>query len=325
MLVRVSQWRVIVWVTLLLNVSCIKDFVDNRSADFRKIRIQKISLFNQRTNPLQSNKPWRGDWLFRRERLLLLDRELTDIKPDLIIFQNMMRRSSNRFESDQGILSAGSLNGYRWHSSNIQEYSDTGEEESLGLAISSPLEFVEGSSAQSKLYGTHSLALETLTLERQRILVANLELSASLKESDFNKIIDDISQKMKSEQICSKRLILALSASPVHNENLLKLAQTFELQDSAKGFCNAESDCYTASSLNPIFDLTYGEKTPERMDFLFVHPTAKIYRSEPNMKEPGQSDLGYFKQFSLKSIWVSDRFGWSTDLTLARCEASKVL
>lgn len=304
-----------------LNFSCVKDLIEpNRDFDSHKIKIQMLSLFNQRTNPKNSTKTWRGDWLFRRERLSVIDRELSELKPDLAIFQKMMKRDSNSFESDQGILSAGALKGYKWRASKIREYSDTGEEESLGLALSSPLEFLSNEEEQSTVLGASSLALQTLKLEKQPILLANLEIDNAIVDSQFGNIVSEVKRKIASDKICSQRLIFAISASPELEERIMKLSEIFELQDSAKGFCNTESACYTANSVNQIFDLVYGEILPRRVDFLLVSRSASIRMSEPNMKEPKQTELTYFKQFGLDSLWASDRYGWKAELTLARCQ-----
>jgi hypothetical protein len=123
--------------------ACIHNFGSDQSNvyDSHKIKVQVLSLFNQRTASRLSTKSWKGDWLFRRERLSLIDKELGESKPDLIVFQELIKRDSNSFESDMGILSANALKGYKWKLSKKEVYTDTGEEEYLGLAVSSSMQF----------------------------------------------------------------------------------------------------------------------------------------------------------------------------------------
>ena len=313
--------RLLLCFLVLSNLSCATGWVEpNRDFDFRKLKIQMVSLFNQHTNPQNSHKTWRGDWLFRRERLAVMDRELSDLKPDLAIFQNMMRRDSNPFESDEGILSAGALRGYRWSVSKVFDHTDTGEEESLGLAFSSSFEIPEESTQNSVVIEGTALALQTLKLEHQAILIANIDLADKTTEKSFEKIIEEIKKKINTDHICPQRIIFAIHSSRELEDRVLQLADKFSLQDSAKGFCNTEADCFTAGPANKIYNLVYGETLAQRVDFLFVPAKTFISKSERNMTEPRQSDFGYFKQFGLEALWPSDRYGWRTDLTLARCQ-----
>jgi hypothetical protein len=75
--------------------------------DERSFSILNLNLFNQRTPSTLSRKNWKGDWLFRRERLELIDEQLRISRPDIVVFQELLTRRGSPSESDINILNFG--------------------------------------------------------------------------------------------------------------------------------------------------------------------------------------------------------------------------
>jgi hypothetical protein len=158
-----------------------------------------------------------------------------------------------------------------------------------------------------------------LNLEKQNILLVNMKLDPRFGETEYNDIINEIRKKLNLEKICSQRLIIAAYADPQIEDQLERIIQYFNLQDSSKGFCNVESKCYTASPRNQVFYHSYGELVSARVDFLLVPKSTQVTKSRINFTEPSSTGLNYFKQFALDTLWPSDRFGWESEIRLVRC------
>ncbi|RZA10050.1 MAG: hypothetical protein EOP10_35410 [Proteobacteria bacterium] len=107
--------------------------------DERSFSVLNLNLFNQRTPSSMSAKSWKGDWLFRRERLDLVDEQLRISRPDIVAFQEALTRQDSPSESDMNILSAGALEGYEWDASLVQTYRDTQEMQYHAVAVGLPV------------------------------------------------------------------------------------------------------------------------------------------------------------------------------------------
>ena len=93
---------------------------------------------NQRVPSRLAKKAWKGDWIFRRDRLELVDQGLRNSKPDLLLLQEALARVGSAAESDLAILSAGAIADYDWRQLKVEEYPDTQEVESMAVAAAPP-------------------------------------------------------------------------------------------------------------------------------------------------------------------------------------------
>lgn len=306
---------------LVFLTGCIPTTINDNNVsrfDSRKIKLQFFSFFNQRDAPIKSESSWKGDWIFRRERLNLIEKELGDNKPDLNIFQNSIGRENNPYESDLGILGSSVLKSYKSHLHNLVEYEDTHEIESHAVSIIPPLYFCSQEGGLLSQENNH-LSWDTLTFEKEPVLVVNMELKNTVIESILNEFLDEIKKIVSNEKICNRRIILAASIPPEIYKSALRVPDSLNLQDASKNFCITESDCYTANSLNEIFSKAYGEILPSRYDFIFVPTSAKVILHKVNFKDPARLESGAFRTYGMKSLWASDRFGIRIDLLLAKC------
>ena len=120
-------------------VACVTPLERGSDFDRRDYLIQTLSLFNQKSPSLISDRSWNGDWLFRRMRLSLVDEEMRELKPDLLILQGVMNRKDSSSENDLDILHAGALLGYEYEKVEVASYPDSEEVESLAVSLARPL------------------------------------------------------------------------------------------------------------------------------------------------------------------------------------------
>lgn len=286
--------------------------------DRHEIRTQFLSLFNQRINPMNGQGNWTGDWLYRRERLTIIDQELSEFRPTLIIFQELLERIGNPYESDKAIISANSLKGFQWSVSPVETYNDSGEVEALAVAANLPIELDKD---EAKLWriGSHAVALKKLHLEKQDLYVINLKMTSPILSADLDEIADSINLRLTDGKACRKRILIGAYIPSDAPEKIEKFLSKLDLKDVSKDFCNIENDCFTTTSRNESFFITNGEQQASRTDFIFVSKLTQISISKRNMNQPKQPETAYYKNFDLSASWPSNRFGWFANLRFAKC------
>lgn len=306
-------------------ISCTEIFVSSSYFDSRRVTVQLLTLFNQRTTLTNQNHQWRGDWVFRRERLDLIDKGLRNVKPDIVIFQEMMVRQNSLTESDQTILSAGSLLGYQWAFHDIQEYYDTEELEKAAVAIGLPLKLTtdEQLNTYFRNFENGYIAPFIANHEGQNIAIINFQEPSTHNASWFDLLESHTKHFLSEKGICSKRLIMAGNIhSEASEESLRTLLQELNLKDLAEGLCEQESTCYTATSINELYYLTNGDKLPTRKDRIFVHKDTIVYFSERNFDDTSLFPYRLRSNYSMTQIWPSYRFGWVATIRLPRCQSN---
>jgi len=304
--------------------SCSHFFRQASRYDSRKISIQVLPLFNQRKFlPDQAGQTWKGDWAFRRERLELIDQQIRQIRPDLLIFQNLMAKKESASDSDRAIFSAGSLLGYHWQSVDLDEFPDTLEVESMGMVSDFPLPKSpqEGYRRFWKMGEDSYLAAFRTELEGHGVAVFNLELSQELGQQErwYYFIKDRISETLKDYGLCSRRAIVGGSfGGNEAQKDYRYLLSSLQLTDSSIGFCEQESDCYTDSSENELFLKTEGDLRPGRSIRVLLHQGSLIYSGGRNFDQASRKSR-FAGSLAMKSIPPTRYYGWLTVARLARC------
>ncbi len=318
-------WFSFLLVSCLIQVSCISFFIGGgESYDSRPLTIQSLDLFDQRLNPRIRGASWKGDWIFRRERLDLIDGALKNVKPDIFIVQSLLEKRESPNDSDRNILSISSLEDYEWQYKKISEFDDTFEDKYLAVAAGLPLRIDKKKTLSEKELweiGDGFLALTVIEFEEQSLLVANVILPANevMRPAAYKKLGAIIEQRLKLNKICSRRLVIAGYIPEESGSIDYKiLMQKFNLKDSSEGYCEVESKCYTATPINEIFMLSLGDQRPKRVDRILVPQSSIVYSSASNIKEPKRNHP-YVKQFGIEHLWPSQRFGWVTNSRFARC------
>lgn len=311
----------------LLASGCVSQFFRPVAIyDNRKLTIQSLSLFNQRAQPVTSSLSWKGDWLFRRERLELIDQELKAAKPDLLILRELLVREGSPYDADAAILGAGALRGYEWQSVDTQVYEDSHERESMALVSGLPVRVRPQDASLKQLWRlgkASDLSAFVVSLEGESIAVFNLNISEQLANQGlwFGVIGSKIKEFLDSTGICSKRMVLAGyfgDTSSASQPDYLKMLEALQLADTAWGFCEHESLCYTGDVDNALYTATVADPSPERGERILLHRSALVYSSQRNMLSRNKQPL-YASPYHLSSLAPTDSYGWISSVLFASC------
>ncbi len=290
----------------------------------RSFAFSTVSLFNQRIAPPSPHKNWKGDWLFRRSRLELLDQELLNNRPDLLVFQQLMQRRGSPTESDKSILGYGSLDGHQWSLRKVRSYEDTQEDQYLAFAISPPIK--RGHNLQpspvQELGEDGFAAAVPFILESQRFLVVNIEMPAlnhSSSDTWYPLLQHYINANLERYGICQDRLIVAGYFPKKQNSQAFdEFLSSLKLKDSADGYCELATDCETSSQDNDLLRITNPEFTRTYVDRVLVPTSALIYNGKIAFNKSSQ-ESAEFKKYGIDRVWPTRRFGWTTTLRLRTC------
>lgn len=307
--------------------SCVPTFFfQEPSYDTSKITFQNLSLFNQREAP--TDKPhWKGNWIFRRERLASIDQTLREAKPDILILQEVMAKQNSPYDSDQYILGAGALLGYDWQNVQIETYQDTHEVESLSVVSGLPVYKDPYEDERKRMWplGHGSfLAAFIVTMENQEIAIFNLKISEQVAGQGiwYQYIEDRIKEYISRYKLCPKRIVVSGSfESPVNQEDYQTMLENLQLSDSSLGFCEQENNCYTQTTENPIFKLSRGDARPRRVSRILTHKSSLVYSSNRNFNSPNWQQQ-FIKFFTERKINPTQNYGWISSIRFGRCRGS---
>lgn len=321
--------RKIILMLILLSMflgSCVPVlFFQEPRYDNRKITIQNLSLFNQREAPL-NKKNWKGDWIFRRERLASIDKTLRAAKPDVLILQEVMAKQESPYDSDQYILGAGALLGYDWQNVQIETYQDTHEVESLSVVSGLPVYKDPYEDERKKMWtlgkGSY-LGAFIVTMENQELAIFNLKISELVAGQQiwYRYVVDRVKEYINRYKLCSKRIVIAGNfESPINQQDYQSMLQELQLSDSSLGFCEQESNCYTQTTENSIFRLTRGDSRSQRSSRILTHKSALVYSSNRNFNTLNWEQQ-FTSLFSDRKISPTQNYGWISSIRFGRCQA----
>ena len=298
--------------------------VRESSFDQRFINIQTVSLFNQRASSHATSEPWRGDWLFRRHRLDLIDRQLRYTRPDLVVFQELMERAGSYADSDRNILAEGALRNYEWDPIDVVDYDDTQEVQYNTTAVALPLSFSMVPDDMKKFWSLGDdgyMTVSCIELENKPVLLMNVQMPSSMDQAQiwYQSVAEQIRQIWKTTPFCPERTIIAgyLPNQGVTSP-LRKLLMELRFKDSSQGFCELASDCYSATPLNELFSAISDNSPPGQVDRILVHRSALVSQAMINFNKPEELPV-MEKKYGLTSLWPTVRFGWNATVKLAGC------
>jgi endonuclease/exonuclease/phosphatase family metal-dependent hydrolase len=314
---------------MLTSPGCVDDLLSRRSgSDVRFVTIQTLSLFNQREPSRLSKVSWKGDWVFRRERLELIDRELRNIKPDLLILQETMSKIESPSESDRNILLAGALSEYDWHLRVVKEYEDSQEAESMAVAVGLPLRIDRAQTlSRRELWDIGNdgyLVATSVDIDGTPLTVFNVQMPLSENNRDlwYLFIRDRIIERIKDEGSCPRRIVVAgFLPGSQDSARYRDFMTQLQLKDVSASFCEQEGRCYTSTPLNEIFMATIGDERPSRSDRILVHQNTYVKSSGVNFQNSIENHRT--KPFGLAYLWPTQRFGWTASVRFSICNSSK--
>lgn len=293
--------------------------------DDRSFSILNLNLFHQRIPSTMSNRNWRGDWLFRRERLELVDEQLRVSRPDIVVLQEVLAKRGSPSESDINILSYGALEGYEWDADSLTFYRDTQEVQYQAVAVGLPVKLAGTETALNKSFwpigmdGFMSYSL--LELDQRPVLIVNLTMPGSGQKVDYwyKYVRNEIRDLLAQLKLCRQRLIVSgfVPGSLVW-AGYADFLNEFELKDTSSGFCEAASDCLTSSTQNELFMATSQGQSPSHSERILVHRDAIVSSSSVVLNKMRDQSV-YASLYGLQRLWPSRVFGWLAEVRLAQC------
>jgi hypothetical protein len=289
------------------------------------LKILTFDLFNQRPNPKSKTSiNYVGDWIYRRERLSLVDQKIRLLGLDLIAFQNLTSRSGSPSESDRNILSKGALKGYSWQGFIQSYHEDTAEQNELSLAVAPPLKLrIQLQNKKQFWVIGNEGAFSAHVVERDQVPFAifNIIMPARFGRNFiwYSFIEGKILDFLKQNNICKQRMII-LGYLPADESSIRfrEFTERLELKDSSTGFCKVASTCNTANADNELLLANTPEMADTITDRILIPSSAIVISSRPVLAEP-QNGSAYHQKLGLSQKWPSIRSGWLTSVRLNRC------
>ena len=318
----------VIFIIAPLFASCSKYLrLFNFYQDQKDITVQFLSLFNQDTPSVSKDIQWQGDWAFRRERLEVVDSYFRTMRPDLILFQEVMAKRSNAFDSDFKILSSGSLIDYTWQSLKVKTHHKTEESEFVSVVSGYPIYGLGSQGLRNKIWlmdGSNYLSAFIVSSEKQRVGVFILKLDITSKSSaikNFSFISEKIKNFLVKHDICQKRIILAVDLQVNTFETFYdSFIAKFDLKDPAQEKCLNNPECYTSSSSNHLYKIARKDRLSEGRDLrILTHNDAKVFSSNINLKEIYTREKLILNNEELK-INPTLKYGWTMTFRLAHCK-----
>ena len=308
--------------------------------DDRTLVVHTFNLFNQKISapastatPSSSSSPspspttWNGDWIFRRDRLELIDQYFRAHRADVVLFQQSMQRAHSEVEWDQSILTAGAFAEFDWRSEPVAEYMDTSETESMVVAASSIVGMKQRQAGESpSLWHVGPdgfLQAAALELGGQSAAVFNIQMPSKIERDPiwFSFIEERVREWIKIQGICPKRMIIAgFIPADVEARRFGEFMEALSLKDSSTGFCDVAIKCQTANPANDIYRLASDGAAASQADRILVPKSAIVYSAvrthdAPIKAQPYETAMGFAQ------LWPSIRNGWEASIRFASCSS----
>ncbi len=289
----------------------------------RVLTIASIDLFSQQEQP-RTGKSWSGDWQFRRDRLDLIDATLRDVRPDIVVMQNSMRRAGSVSESDELILKSGALNRYDWKDFTVETLPESGEDRLLAIAVAKPL-FHQKLSENARNYTRFGvdghMVHVPVDVDGRTIIVFNVQMPSKIEQSGlwYSLIEERIKEATKEFNSCIERVVVA-GYLPFEQESrrFKDFLTGLGLKDTGSGYCQSAERCNTASPQNGIFLGTRGDESASQVDRIMTHQTSIVYGAGANFTRTMESS-DYRESYGLSRVWPSQRYGWVARVRIPNC------
>ncbi|MCX6124656.1 MAG: hypothetical protein NTV34_07890 [Proteobacteria bacterium] len=277
-------------ITLSILASCATSGIVNSSVGDRTLVISTLDLFAQTDSP-RNGKNWTGDWEFRRDRLEMIDNALRDLRPDITVFQNSMKRVGSVSESDELILKAGALPRYEWQDAPIQQLPDSGEERSLAVAVLRPGTVVFSAKSDTQTYwplgADGHVAIFVISNFGTPITLINILMPSRRDQLGLwtSFVKDRISEIIDSKFACPERTIVAgFLPEEIYSQSASERNLSTLLKDTSIGFCQNAVRCQTGTMSNEIFAVTRPDADGGQLDRILVHPPLSNRKANQKFK-----------------------------------------
>ena len=289
------------------------------------ITIHSLSLFNQQIDTMERvTESWRGDWFLRRKRLSLVNEEIVKTVPNIILFQEMMKKTGNPFDSDSSILERSSLENYDSFLDEYKLHKATGEKEFSGSYLRFDIG-IEMSHLEKRLMWDLG---NSGYLTFQKILIQGVPLyifNINMPREDHNPlqslffIKSQIQKALKNEEKCYNNIVVGGYFNPkIRDKDLNDFLLSLNLIDTVVA-CSSSEPCFTQAPSNPLFNSSSLVNEFKRADRIFVHNSTKILSSHVVYKKTHKAPLNFKQKYKLHNLNPSLRFGWETEVQFSKC------
>lgn len=289
-----------------------------------QVTIQVAPLFLQE-NQKDPSINWQGDWIFRRKRLDLLDQQLATSKPDVIVFQDLIYRAYSPSESEQNLLSAGSLANYSWHVAKTGYLESSEETIASGVAAALPsrIDFAKTMSSKEvwEIEGGAKVVYTQVKTENGSIALLSVNAFGASGKLSYASLQEVFSEISMLSAVCPERIVLT---GDLPQDRVYGLDEEFmrsnALKDAAVGFCDEVDLCYTESRQNPVARLLGGLVNSDRNIRVLLHSDVKVISSGRNLDKKSTVDTEV-KFYGLDAYTVSDKYGWLVVASFPICKS----
>lgn len=306
--------------------ACVTTYEGVTGLSDEPIVVSTLDLFAQNETP-KGRKPWLGDWEFRRDRLEIVDAALRDLRADVVVFQNALRRTGSASEADDLILKSGSLARFEWQDVAIESLVESGEDRLLAVSVARPGNVQLASQSGDRSYwqlgvdGHVAMFLVSLRPNAEPVLVVNVLMPSRRDQVGlwYSFLKERVMERVSSKQVCSGRVIISgFLPEEQDSKRAAEFLTQLNLRDTAAGVCQNASRCQTATSANGIYSLTRGDEGFGQMDRILVHKSTEILNAGLVFTE--SRDSAYYREsYGLSKVWASQRYGWSARFRLPSC------
>lgn len=296
--------------------------------DSRPLRFGMIDLYSQMERHIDPGVPsWTGDWIFRRERLELVDQSLQIAKPDMLFLQNVMQRGASAYDSDQAILGAGALNEYQWQSHVTREHTLAGETARVAVACAAPMRvdpFFSTRSGYWSLGADGYLFASTVIFEGLEIPVMLLRVSPGMAMQNLwyfyaYRYIRDFIEK---HHLCSKRLVISGEFWGSYGQSDYQiLLDLLQLKDTSISFCSDMTKCLTADPDNAMYQGIQDVPEAARNLRILVHHSAQVFDAKRTLHDERKPSRQQFKEgfYGIHPLEPAPYYGWEASVRFPRC------
>ena len=301
---------------------------ENQIYELHPLTIATLENFDQRTPSRSGTKNWLGDWIFRRDRLELIDKNLRFVKPDVFFLQNSLEKFESFAESDINILLAGALRDYVSTRVEAEKIELTNETIGAGFIVAPPLQFLTATSEKQKSWKLGEdgfLAVAEVSDGSQVTTLFSLQLPKKKEEAALwleftqQRIFEHFQTEVHDKSSCLEKSIIAgRISSDIDRKIMEKFLLGIHFNESSSGFCENAGKCQTSTSMNELFMVTQGDDVASQSDRILVHQSAIVYSSNRAFTE-GLDTEKYKSEYGINHLLPSTRYGWNSQVRLKKC------
>jgi hypothetical protein len=267
------------------------------------------------------------DWIFRRERIGLLDTSLRNNKADILFIQQGQQVPGSPVDADDAILRAGALSGYDIEKRPYNDQDPDDDQDIFVTAVTAPFRITSASYATSHIELGVDAMISVADVEGLPIILINADSSYAKPDvrKDFYKILADaLTKVLELKKTCANRIIIAGTLPEITDGySMEQFLSQFNLVEVVSDQCKEKDACVTYTHENVLYKALIGKpRVHERIDRILVHQDTDIDQSTIAFNQVFPASE-YAAKEGLPNLSISTHYGWSGEFKFARCKISE--